>query len=139
MNDLFPTRRDFMDFGGRFFDDLFSQSLSTASSFNTDIKETENEYILEADMPGMPKENIELNYQDNVLSITAQYETGKDETDDEGNYIRRERSSRSYNRQFIIQDIDEENITAKFDNGVLTVNLPKKEPDKPSSKKIEIE
>lgn len=51
MSNLFPTRRDFMDFGGRLFDDFFNQSLSNVSSFNTDIKELEKEYVLEADLP----------------------------------------------------------------------------------------
>ncbi|HLR91716.1 MAG TPA: Hsp20/alpha crystallin family protein [Atopostipes sp.] len=139
MNDMFPSRRDFMNFGGRFFDDLFGQSLATATSFNTDIKETDKEYIVVAEIPGIPKENIEVDYQNNVLSIMAKYEQDTEETNKEFNYIRRERSSRSYNRQFIIQDIDEDSITAKFENGLLTVQLPKKDPEKSATKKIEIE
>lgn len=87
----------------------------------------------------MSKENIELDYKDNVLSITAKKETESDERDDERQYIRRERSSRSFSRQFIIQDIDEDNIGAQFDKGLLTITLPKQNPTQSSSKRIEIE
>lgn len=139
MSNLFPTRRDFMDFGGRLFDDFFNQSLSNVSSFNTDIKELEKEYVLEADLPGMTKDNIRLNYQDNVLSIEAKTDASKDERDDEGNYIRRERMSRSYSRQFVLKDVDEEGIKATFENGVLTVTLPKRQTKKSESGNIPID
>lgn len=139
MNSLFPSRRDFMNLNRNFFGDSFDNLFSAASSFDVDIKETDTEYTLEADMPGLTKEDIQLDYQDNVLSIGAHREEGKDETDKEGNYIRRERSVRSYKRQFILRDVDESNITAKFDNGVLTVQLPKKEMKQEPGKKIEIQ
>ncbi|WP_277631287.1 Hsp20/alpha crystallin family protein [Atopococcus tabaci] len=139
MYDMFPGRRDFMDFSRRLFDDMFDPSFGNAAGFNTDIRETDNEYILEADLPGMAKENIHLEYHDNVLSIAAQQEEGKDETDEEGNYLRRERTSRSFRRQFLLRDVDEHNIAASFENGVLTVHLPKKEPQAPTSRRIDIQ
>ncbi|MDZ7836295.1 MAG: Hsp20 family protein [Alkalibacterium sp.] len=139
MNNMFPSRRDFKDLRRQFFDDTFDQVLGDAGSFKTDIIEDENEYTVEAELPGMSKENIELDYHDNILSISAKQESETNEEDEERNYIRRERSSRSFSRQFLIRDIDEDNISAQFDNGVLEVKLPKKEPDEPKTKRIDIQ
>lgn len=139
MNSLFPTRRDFMNFDRNFFGDSFDHLFSSTANFDVDIKESEKEYTLEADLPGLTKEDIQLDYHNNVLSIGAQREEGKDETDEKGNYIRRERSVRSYSRQFILKDVNEEGVTAKFDNGVLTIQLPKKEVGDSTRNKIEIQ
>ncbi|MCC5894329.1 MAG: Hsp20/alpha crystallin family protein [Alkalibacterium sp.] len=139
MNDMIPSRRDFFDFGRRFFDDALGQNFGDFGSFKTDIIEKDDAYEVEAELPGMSKDNIELDYHDNVLSISAKQETEKDESDKERNYIRRERSSRSFSRQFIIQNIDKDNIKARFDNGVLKIDLPKQEPTAPESKRIDIE
>lgn len=140
MSNWFPSKRSLWDFGKSNFDDAFDQFFRNANgSFNTDIKELDDKYVLEADLPGLAKENIKLDYRDNILSIEAKSETGKDETDEEGNYIRRERSTRSYNRQFFLRDIDEDHITAVFKDGVLKVDLPKKEIEKPTAKQIDIQ
>ena len=138
MNNLFPTRRDFMDMNRHFMGDSFDRFFADTGNFNVDIKENDDAYTVEADLPGLAKEDIELDYKNDVLSIRAQQETSTEEKDDESNYIRRERSSRSYNRQFLIKDVDEDNITAEFDNGVLKVQLPKTETDGQNTKKIEI-
>ena len=139
MNNLFPTRRDFMDMNRHFMGDSFDQFFMNSGDFNVDIKENEEAYIVEADLPGLAKEDIELDYSNDVLSIRAHKEMSTEEKDDESNYIRRERSSRSYNRQFLIKHVDEENITAEFNNGVLKVQLPKTENDGKDTKKIEIQ
>lgn len=139
MSNLFPVGRDFMNFGKNFFEDPFDHMLAETANFNVDIREEENEYIVEADLPGMSKEAIQLKYEDNVLSIGATQETGKDEKDEKGNYIRRERSTKSFSRQFLLKNVREEEITAAFDNGVLTVTLPKKNSSNTTSKQIEIQ
>ncbi len=139
MNDLFPSRRSLMNLNRGFFNDTFDNFFSNSEDFSVDIKEKEDAYTLEADLPGLTKEDIQLDYTNNVLSISAHQETNKEEKDDEGNYIRRERSSRSYSRQFLIKNVDEDAIKASFENGVLTVDLPKKEEDTPETKKIEIQ
>ena len=87
----------------------------------------------------LEKENIVLDYQDNLLSIRARQEQKTEEKDKEGRYIRRERSSRAYSRQFLIENVKEEEITASFENGVLTINLPKTDEKKTETKRIEIE
>jgi len=139
MNNLFPSRRDFMDMNRNFMGDYFDRLFTDAGNFNVDIKENDDGYMLEADLPGLDKENIQLDYSNNVLSIRAQQEMSTEEKDEESNYIRRERSSRSYNRQFLIKNVDEDNITAEFENGVLKVQLPKKEVDGQETKKIDIQ
>lgn len=139
MNNMFPSRRDFRDLRRQFFDDTFDQVLGEAGNFKTDIIEDDKEYTVEAELPGMDKENIELDYHDNVLSISAKQESETNEEDEERNYIRRERSSRSFSRQFLIRDVDEDNISARFNNGILEVKLPKKESDKPENKRIDIQ
>ncbi len=139
MNNMFPSKRDFWDLRRRLFDDTFDQVMGDAGTFKTDIIEDEKEFMVEAELPGISKEEIELDYRDNFLTISAKHVSETDEQDDERNYVRRERSSRSFSRQFLIRDIDENNISARFDNGILEVKLPKKEPDKPESKKIDIQ
>ncbi|GEK90220.1 HSP20 family protein [Alkalibacterium putridalgicola] len=139
MNNMFPSRRDFRDLRRQFFDDTFDQVLGEAGNFKTDIIEDDNEYTVEAELPGMDKENIELDYHDNILSISGKQESETNEEDKERNYIRRERSSRSFSRQFLIRDVDEDNISARFENGILKVKLPKKESDKPENKRIDIQ
>lgn len=138
MNNLFPSRRDFMNVDRNFFGDSFDHLFSNATNFDVDIKESDTYYMLKADMPGLTKEDIQLDYTNNVLSISAHREEGKDEEDKEGNYIRRERSVRSYNRQFLLKNVKEDGITAKFDNGVLTVQLPKKDSDETPTNRIDI-
>lgn len=140
MSNWFPTRRNLWEMGKSNFDDAFDLFFhNNGNHFSTDIKELDDKYVLEADLPGLAKENIQLDYRDNILSIAAKSETGKDEKDEEGNYIRRERSMRSYNRQFLLRDVDEERITATFKDGVLTVDLPKKERETPPTKTIDIQ
>lgn len=139
MSNMLPSRRDFRDLRRQFFDDIFDQVPGESVSFKTDIIENENDYTVEAELPGMNKEDIELDYHDNVLSISAKQESETNEEDEERNYIRRERSTRSFSRQFLIRDIDEDGISARFNNGVLEVTLPKKESEEPETRKIDIQ
>lgn len=139
MNDLFPSRRGLMNLNRSIFGDTFDNLFTDDADFDVDIEETDTAYKVEADLPGLGKEDIKLDYTDNILSISAHKETETEEKDTERNYIRRERSSRSYSRQFLIKNVDEGAITANFENGVLTIDLPKKEKDDSETKRIEIE
>lgn len=91
---------------------------------NTDIKEFADRYEIQADLPGIVKENIQVSYVADQLTITASQQS-RDEKEEVGRYLRRERSSSAYQRSFTIADVDEENIKAKFENGVLFLTLPK--------------
>ena len=113
-----------------------SQSLA---SFRTDISETGESYKLEAELPGFKKEDITVDIEDDTLTIKAEHAENTDEKNDEGEYVRRERYYGSYQRSFNVSEIDVEGISAAYENGVLTLNLPKKAPVKPESRRLEIQ
>lgn len=104
-------------------------------AMKTDIKETQDAYIVEAEMPGVKKENVELVCENGVLTITAK--TNEENTQEKAGYIRRERVTGEMVRRFEIPEIDEEKISAKMEDGVLSVTLPKSEAGK--EKRIAIE
>lgn len=109
------------------FENFFREPFFPGNLQNTDLKvdirENEKEYILEADLPGITKENLHLNFEDNVLTIAVE----KDEqlNDEKENYICRERRSEYISRQFAFDNVASERIQAEYTNGVLKVNLPK--------------
>lgn len=122
---LMPTMRT------NVFDDLFNTPFFTrteSSMMKTDIKEHDNCYDLTIDLPGVKKEDIKAELNDGYLTVSAENNTSKDEKDENGKYICRERYSGSYSRSFYVGDaITEEDISAKFENGTLKLTVPKKE------------
>ncbi len=108
-----------------------------ARSFRVDVKDNGDAYELTAELPGMKKEDIALSYENSYLTIEAKHEEQKDEKDDNGSYIRRERSTGSMARSFYIDGIDESKIGAEFTDGVLKVDLPK-QTEAEVSRKIDI-
>ncbi|MBP5200092.1 MAG: Hsp20/alpha crystallin family protein [Schwartzia sp.] len=96
-----------------------------AQSFRVDVKDNGDAYELTAELPGVKKEDIALRYENSYLTIEAKKEERKDEKDEGGNYIRRERSTGSVSRSFYIDGIDESKVAAEFADGVLKVDLPK--------------
>ncbi len=117
---------------------FFNGGTNSALGFKTDIKETDDGYELDADMPGFDKDQINIEVSEDVLSITAERKSESEEKDNEGNYIRRERSYGSYSRSFRIPDVDVDAITVAYDNGVLKIKMPKKGEEKPTTKKLTI-
>ena len=92
-------------------------------ALKTDIRETENAYILEADLPGFAREDVRAEIKNGYLTIRAERSS---ESQNEGeSYLRRERTSGIFTRTFDLEGIDAEAITASFKNGVLTMELPK--------------
>ena len=120
-----------------FFNDDMLSEFNSSGSFKTDIKETPEEYIVHAELPGVKKEDINIDYMNNYLSISANRNYENEEKKD--NYIRRERSYGSVSRGFYISNVNKDSIKAKFDNGVLTIELPKKELTANNDSKILIE
>ncbi len=102
----------------------------------TDIKENDKDYEMEIELPGMDKGDIAIELEDGYLSISA----GKSEkqTADKGNYIRRERSF-SCSRSYYVGDVKKEDIKAKYENGILTVIIPKEERKQGGASRIGIE
>jgi len=117
-----------------FFSDAFN-AIDT-KSFKTDVKETDENYIIESELPGLSKEDINIEITDNYLTISAQNEEKFEE--EKENYIRRERRTGSFQRVFQIDNVKEDEINAKYENGILEVTLPKKEKQTPKKKTIDI-
>ena len=106
----------------------------------TDVRETETGYELDIDLPGFKKEDVKAELKDGYLTISAQKSLEKKNEREEGRYLRRERYSGSLSRSFYVGDaLTEEDVKAKFENGILQISLPKKEAAIPEKKTIMIE
>lgn len=131
MNDFFDD--DFlMDFRGNKINNLMK----------SDIKEMENSYLLEVELPGFDKNEIKAEVKNGYLVIEAKHDENKDEKDEEGRYIRKERYSGYCTRSFYVgEGLTEKDIKGKFENGILCLEIPKKEPEKAVEEKkyIQIE
>lgn len=126
-------------FGENLFDDFFSDfvrpvrntvrySTPAATAMKTDVRENENSYELDIDLPGYKKENVQAELKDGYLTINAATKNEKDEKDDNGKYIRRERFYGSCSRSFYVGEaVSEEEIKAKFEDGILKISIPKKD------------
>ena len=119
--------------------DIFRRSNTDLPAFRTDIRDTGDGYLLEAELPGFNKEDITLDLKDGILTITAAHSETSEKKGDDGSYIRRERRYGSFQRSFDVTGIDESAITAAYQNGVLALTLPKAKPTEPESKKIIIQ
>lgn len=123
--------RDFEEMSRSFWDN------NNVSAFRTDITEKDGKYILEADLPGFKKEDISVDIDKDCLTITAEHKSEEKE-ENADSYIRRERYYGSYTRSFNVKGIDTEAITAAYNDGVLTMTMPKKEPEVPAARRLEI-
>ena len=102
----------------------------------TDIQEMKDGYKMEVDLPGFKKDEITVELDDGYLTISAARGLDKDEQDKNGTYIRRERYAGNMSRSFYVgEDITETDIHAKFENGILMLDVPKKEEKKPVDEK----
>lgn len=110
-----------------YFDDSISSFLEgDHSSMKCDIYEKENKYFVEMDIPGFKKDEIKIECDKGNLIITAAKEEKENIEDEDKNYLRRERIYNKYSRSFYLGDISEDEISAKFNDGTLTVVVPKK-------------
>ncbi|WP_294377459.1 Hsp20/alpha crystallin family protein [uncultured Clostridium sp.] len=130
----------FADLISDFFNDDFLAPLGMnfdMSKFNADVRETENEYLVCAELPGVNKEDIKLDYNDNNLTIKAKRTECHDDSKD--SYIRKERSYGEFSRSFYLDNVKKEGIRAKFENGELKIILPKEHKSESSHSEIFIE
>ena len=118
------------------FDDFFRPLFydEKLDAMKTDIRETKDSYIIDVEMPGFDKEDINLDVDNGYLTIRAEKKEKDESGKEDHRYVRKERSV-SCQRSYYIGDTEEDAIKAKYDKGVLTVTLPKKEEKKPESKK----
>lgn len=108
------------------------------SSFRTDIQDKGDHYLLEADLPGFRKEDIAIDIDGETLSISAQRHSAHEEKDQQGNYLRCERSYGAYKRCFDISGIQENEISASYENGVLSLTMPKKDAKVSTARRLAI-
>ncbi|MBR6934997.1 MAG: Hsp20/alpha crystallin family protein [Clostridia bacterium] len=123
------------------FDDFFDAPFNTGSAsglMKTDVKATDAGYELEIDVPGIDKENISVQLENGYVTVTAKTEKKNDEGKENGHYIRRERFYGTYSRSFYVgEDVNEEDVKAKYENGTLKLFVPDKEKQpKDETKKI---
>ena len=130
------TENLFDDFFNDFDEDFFGKKnplygKHARNMMKTDVRETDTTYEVDVDLPGFKKEDINVNYENGYLTISTSKGLDKDEKDKEGNYIRRERYAGSMCRSFYVGDaVSEEDIHAKYEDGILKLSVPKKAPEK---------
>ncbi len=127
----------------KMFEDVFNDKVSpffssmVAPSFKVDISEDDAAIFIEADMPGVKKEDIKVSIEDNVLSISA--ERSQNEEEKSKGFHRIERTWGSLSGSFTVgENVDGDNIEATYDNGVLKIKVPKIEPKPKTGKEITV-
>lgn len=122
------------------FERSFWGSGRSASSFvGTDVVDNGASYSLITDLPGFKKEDISIDISGDTLTLTAERKNNYENRENKDGYVHVERSFGSYTRSFDISGIDADKISAKYEDGVLTVDLPKVEEKAPESRKLEIQ
>ena len=139
-NSLYNPFREMDELENRLFANPFDFfSTQALDEFKTDIKDEGDHYELEADLPGFEKKDINLDINNDILTISAERHSEHEEKDKKGKYVRCERSYGSYSRQFDLTGVKADEITAKYEDGVLKLNMPKKTAVEPKSHHLEIE
>ena len=137
---LMPRRNDF-DLWDDFFNDPFFSNRKEMKLMKTDIREKEDKYLLDIDLPGYSKEDIKISVDNGYLTVSAKKEETKEESEKDS-YIKKERYSGECQRSFYVgENIEAEDVKASFKNGILTLDIPKKEEEKklPEKKYVEID
>ena len=104
--------------------------------FRTDVIDTGDAYKLDAELPGFKKEDIDINVENDCLTISVERKV--EDEDKRPNYVKRERVYGAFSRSFDVSGIDVEKIEAAYNDGILTLTMPKKVEVKPASRKLEI-
>lgn len=138
---VFNPFREMEEFERNFFANPFGAFFGNGdlAEFKTDVTDEGDHYLLEADLPGFEKKDIHLDVNGDTLTVQAERHSKVEEKDKKDKVVRIERSYGSYRRQFDISAVNAEKITAKYENGVLKLTLPKKTVTLPESRTLEIE
>lgn len=136
--DSFNRKDDFLTpLLNNLFDNDFFNAMSNRGNFRADLKETNDSYLVVADLPGVKKGDIDIEFQNDNLVITAKREEAVE--DNKESYVRRERHYGEFRRSFYIDNVDEDKVEAKFEEGVLRIHLPKLTKDDENKRKINIQ
>ena len=126
---LIPRRRNEFDLLDEMFKDPFFTG-EESKVMRTDIKEKNDKYLIDIDLPGYQKENIKIEIEDGYLTVQATTDSSKEEKE-EGKFVRRERYLGECSRSFYVGDaVKQEDVKASFKNGTLTLEIPKKDETK---------
>ena len=127
-------------FGENLFDEFFDDNFGMLPMWNgrnplygkhaknlmkTDVRETEDTYEVDVDLPGFKKDEISVDLEDGYLTIRAAKGLDKDEKDKKGKYIRQERYAGACSRSFYVGDVKAEDVSAKYEDGILKLSMPK--------------
>ena len=127
-------------FGENLFDDFFFDDFMNFPAWSsrsplygkhaknlmkTDVRETDSSYELDVDLPGFKKDEISVDLKDGYLTISAAKGLDKDEQDKKGKYIRQERYAGAMSRGFYVGDVEPDQVSAKYEDGILKISLPK--------------
>ena len=127
-------------FGENLFDEFFQDPLDRMSVFSdhnplygkhgknlmkTDVRETEDTYEVDIDLPGFKRDEITVDLKDGCLTVSAAKGLDKDEEDRKGRYIRQERYAGACSRSFYVGDVEPDQVTAKYEDGILRISMPK--------------
>ncbi len=126
-NDMFDRMSDWFNFPRSFFE---SDDLNLMQS---DVAETDQDYIVKVDMPGMTKDKIHVSYTNGTLTISGSRRSFKDLSDKAGNLIHKERTEGHVTRSYRLPSVDSKAIKAQYHDGVLTITLPKQTADENSN------
>ncbi|HJC50241.1 MAG TPA: Hsp20/alpha crystallin family protein [Candidatus Anaerostipes avicola] len=128
--DLFNDWFSFPDFDKKYY------GKNTDQVMKTDIKEKDKEYEVDIELPGYKKEDVKAELKDGYLTISAAKNVSTEDKKEDGKYIRKERFSGNVSRSFYVgEDMTQEDIHAKFEDGILKLTVPKKEAKKVEDKK----
>ena len=141
-------------FGENLFDDFFDDNFGMYPMWNgrnplygkhaknlmkTDVRETEDTYEVDVDLPGFKKDELSVELKDGYLTISAAKGLDKDEQDKKGKYIRQERYAGACSRSFYVGDVEPEEVSAKYEDGILKLTMPKQvKREQPKSSSIAI-
>ena len=133
-----PLHGSFNSFFDEFFNELPAKLESKLQAPAVNIHDNGNAYIMEFNVPGRSKEDFQISVENGLLTVS--FEKKAENKADDQKMIRREFSYQSFKRSFNLdENIDAENIQAKYENGILVLTLPKKEEAKPSRKEISVQ
>lgn len=110
------------------FDEFFKSTFNKEEgnlNMKTDIRLVNNNYVLDIDLPGYDKKDINITLEDGYLTVKAKKVYTDEEKNNKGDYVRRERFTGTCSRSYYVGEIDDQCIDAKFENGVLTLSFPK--------------
>ena len=133
--------RELEEYERNFFSNPFGSFFSSGdlAEFKTDVTDEGDHYLLEADLPGFEKKDIQLDINGDTLTVCAERHSKIEEKDKKEKVVRVERSYGSYSRSFNISGVDADQIKAKYENGVLKLTLPKRQVTLPEGRRLEIE